>query len=299
MNASGADPHAPREGYAPVENAALYFREVGQGRPIIVLHGGPDFDHSYLLPDMDRMADSFRLIYYDQRGRGKSGENVRAEDVSLQSDVEDLECLRRHLQAESVAVLGHSWGCVLALEYAIRHPSHVSHLILLNAAPASHGDYMLLRQERRRRAAADVEELRLRSSEAKYREGDPDTVAAYYRVHFRATLRQADQLERVIASLRASFTRSGILKARAIEARLMNDTWLSSGYDLLPQLEQLDIPTLVIHGDDDLIPVDCAAHIAWAMPKARFVVLKGCGHFSYLERPDEVRREITGFFHDR
>ncbi len=61
---------APREGYIAVENAKLHYREIGQGQPIIILHGGPDFDHSYLLPDMDRLADPFRLIYYDQRGRG-------------------------------------------------------------------------------------------------------------------------------------------------------------------------------------------------------------------------------------
>jgi len=62
-----------------------------RGALIVVLHGGPDFDHTYLLPDMDRLADSFRLIYYDQRGRGKSGDGVRAEDVTLASGIEDLD----------------------------------------------------------------------------------------------------------------------------------------------------------------------------------------------------------------
>jgi proline iminopeptidase len=57
---------SPRDGYIPVGNAALYYREAGEGQPVLVLHGGPDFDHTYLLPDMDRLSDSFRLIYYDQ-----------------------------------------------------------------------------------------------------------------------------------------------------------------------------------------------------------------------------------------
>lgn len=65
MCAHRSDQPVAREGYAPVENAALFYREVGQGQPIIVIHGGPDFDHIYLLPDMDRLADSYRLIYYD------------------------------------------------------------------------------------------------------------------------------------------------------------------------------------------------------------------------------------------
>ena len=141
------DPFVPREGYVPAENAELFYREVGRGRPIILVHGGPDFDHTYLLPDMDRLSDSYRLIYYDQRGRGKSGRDVRPDDVSIRTEIEDLEGLRKYLRLDSVAVLGHSWGGVLALEYAIRHPDRVSHMILMNTAAASHDDYMLLRQE--------------------------------------------------------------------------------------------------------------------------------------------------------
>jgi proline iminopeptidase len=184
------------------------------------------------------------------------------------------------------------------MEYALRHTDRVSHLVLMNTAPASHDDYLLLRQDRLQRAAADVEELKARSSDARYQEGDPDTVAAYYRVHFRSTLRQPEQLDSVIQRLRASYTKEGILKAREIEDRLMDETWLSSEYNLLPGLEQLRIPTLVLHGAYDLVPLECAAHIAQAIPGASLVVLKDCGHFAYLERPDEVRQEIVNFVRD-
>jgi proline iminopeptidase len=73
---------------------------------------------------------------------------------------------------------------------------------------------------------------------------------------------------------------------------------LSSEYDLLPKLARLSIPTLVIHGDYDFVPVECAAHISQAIPGARFALLKDCGHFSYLERPDEVREALADFFHN-
>src|SRR5216683_2387884 len=134
-------PAAARESRIPVAKASLYSREIGQGQPVIVLHGGPDFDHRYLLPEMDRLADSLRLIYYDQRGRGRSGDRVRPEDVTLESEMGDLDTVRRHFGLGSVAILGHSWGTVLALEYAIRHPDRVSHLILMNPAPASNDDF--------------------------------------------------------------------------------------------------------------------------------------------------------------
>ena len=286
----------PRESRIPVGNAALFCREVGDGLPIIVLHGGPDFDHRYLLPDLDRLADSFRLIYYDQRGRGRSAENVRPEEVSIRSDVEDLERLRKHLRLDSVAILGHSWGGLLALEYAIRHAHNLSHLVLLSPAPASRDDYHRWRQERRTHAAADVAELETLRSGAQYQAGDPDAVADYYRVHFRSTLRQAKHLDQVIHSLRSSFTREGILEARAVEDQLMQETWLAHEYDLLPELEPIRIPTLIIHGEHDLIPAACAERIAHAIPTARFVLLKDCGHFSYLERPEQVHQEVCDFF---
>jgi proline iminopeptidase len=286
----------PREGYIPVENAELYYREVGQGQPIIVLHGGPDFDHTYLLPDLDRLSDSFRLIYYDQRGRGKSARDVQPDDVSMESEIEDLESVRKYFQLDSVALLGHSWGNVLALEYAIRHSNRVSHLIIMNTAPVSHDDYLLLRKSRREKTPADIEELKTRSKDAGYQEGDPDIVADYYRVHFRATVQHPEHLAQIIRTLRSSFTKEGILKARAIENRLYNETWYVDEYNLIPKLEALDIPTLVIHGDYDFVPVECAAHIADAIPGARLVVLKDTGHFSYIESPAEVCNEIVKLF---
>jgi proline iminopeptidase len=135
----------PSESHIPVGNASLHARVIGRGQPVIVLHGGPDFDHGYLLPDLDRLKDGFRLIYYDQRGRGRSADRVRPTDVTLASDVEDVDKVRRHFRLDAPALLGHSWGAVLALEYALRHPTHVSHLIVMNPAPASTSDFALLR----------------------------------------------------------------------------------------------------------------------------------------------------------
>jgi proline iminopeptidase len=294
-----SDQPAARDGYIPVDRAELYFRDVGEGQAIVVLHGGPDFDVSYLLPDMDRLSDAFRLIYYDQRGRGRSAAHVQPADVSIQSDVDDLERVRAFFGLETLAILGHSWGGLLAMEYATRYPARVSQLILLNTAFVSHDDFLLFREERQRRATADLERATALKSTTLYQEGDPDTVAAYYRIHFSTALGRPGHLDKVIERLRAGFTNEGILKARAIEERLMHETWWSNDYDLLPALRRLSVPTLVIHGDADLIPVASAANVAAAIPGAHLVVLRECGHFSYLERPDDVRREIDRFMQGR
>lgn len=76
----------------------------------------------------------------------------------------------------------------------------------------------------------------------------------------------------------------------------MRDTWQLASYDLLPKLRSLRIPTLVIAGDHDFIPVEVAEHIARAIPGAQMVTIRDCGHFAYLERAGEVRSAIDAFF---
>ncbi len=286
----------PREGYAPVEGAALYYRDIGQGQPIIILHGGPSFDHNYLLPDMDRLADVFRLIYYDQRGRGKSAWNIQPAAVSLRSEMDDLEALRTHLRLEQAALLGHSWGGLLALEYALRHPERVSQLILLNTAPVSYEDFQLFERHLNTREPADAERMRALESSPAFEEGDLETRAAYYRLYFQPTLRPPELLDRLSAYLQVGWTNESVLIARATTGRLWEETAEMPGYNLLPQITRLRIPTLVLHGDYDFVPVACAAHIAEAIPGARLVVLPNCGHLSYLESPDVVRKALTAFF---
>jgi proline iminopeptidase len=297
VGASGAA-EGVSETRIPVGGASIYVRSVGQGQPLIVLHGGPDFDISYLLPDLDRLQDRFRLIYYDQSGRGRSAEGVRPQDVSLSSDLDDLERLRRHFGLERMVLLGHSWGAVLALEYALRHPERVSRLVLMNPAPPSANDVAVLRKSYREGLGADFERQRAIVEGAAYRAGDPEAVAARYRIHFEHALYRSEDYEKLMAAMKAAFIRqgsAGILEARAIEGRLMDDTWNVPGYDLTPRLRRLRIPTLVVTGDHDFIPVEVADHVARAIPGAKLLVIPNCGHFSYLEAPDEVHRALTAF----
>jgi proline iminopeptidase len=281
------------------DSTTLYIREIGNGQPVIVLHGGPDFDHSYLLPDLDRLKDSFRLIYYDQRGRGRSADKVRPEDVSLMSDLDDLDRVRQHFRLDSVVLLGHSWGAVLALEYALRRPTRVSHLILMNPAPISAADLTAFRKTYLEKIGADMDRQRAIVASAAYQAGDPEAVTARYRIHFKPALARPEDYEKLMATMQAAFKSQGgegIVKARKVEDRLMLDTWQIPGYDLRPKLRGLRIPTLVIAGDKDFFPLEVAAHIADALPDSTLVTTKDCGHFAFLECPGEVRKALRDFF---
>jgi proline iminopeptidase len=254
------------ESRVAVGDTSLYARVVGRGQPIIVLHGGPDFDTAYLLPELDQLSDRYRLIYYDQRGRGKSAEGVSPDEVTLASDLADLETIRAHFQVDAPVLLGHSWGAVLALEYALQNPSRVSRLILMNPAPVSARQLAVLRKSYVEQLGSEMERQREIMASAAYKAGDPETVAARYRIHFRHGLRR------------------------------YRDTWDVADYDLLPKLRSLRTPTLVIVGEQDFIPPEIAAQIAAALPRATLATIPNCGHFAYLECGTEVRTAIDTFF---
>jgi proline iminopeptidase len=245
LHVAGAQ-HASESRIAVGSGVSLYVRTIGKGQPVIVLHGGPDFDHAYLLPDLDRLADTVRLIYYDQRGRGLSAEGVQPEDVTLVSEVEDLDVVREHFGQDKAVLLGHSWGAVLALEYALRHPSHVSRLVLMNPAPASTSDVVLLRNAYLEKLGAAMAEQRAIVAGEAYQSGDPEAVAARYRIHFTPALVRREHYEQLMATMKTQFIKQGkegIVKARAVEDQLMRDSWQLPDYDLLPKLRSLHVPT--------------------------------------------------------
>ena len=297
---SASDQPQIADGYISINGHELYVREVGAGHPLVLLHGGPDFNHNYLLPEMDHLADACRLIYYDQRGRGRSAAGVRPEDVSIESEMADLDHLRRYVRRPSVAVLGHSWGALLAMEYATRHPDNVSHLILMNTAPASGHEVERFRQMlRMSRPPGDVEMMRAISASERYQAGDLEAEADYYRIHFRVTVPRPENLELIVGRLRSDFTPSTVRTARAIEERLYEQTWTTADYDLIPRLQNLRVPALVLHGEQDFVPVGMAARIADAIPGAELAVLRGCGHFLFLEDPQQVHDHITALIDGR
>lgn len=186
-----------------------------------------------------------------------------------------------------MTLLGHSWGTVLALEYALRYPQYVSRMILMNPAPALADDFQEFRKARIASLGSDADKLNAIKAGLGYQKGDPEAVAAYYLILFQKGFARPENLDKLVASLQASSTQEAILKARA-ETRLVEDSCRQPTWNLLPELKGLKIPTLVIYGDGDFIPVATAQHVTQALPNARMVNLKDCGHFCYMA----VRQQI-------
>ena len=116
-----------------VHQTHLFYIRSGTGVPCLVMHGGLGLDHTYLR-GLDIVSDVLHLVYYDHRHNGRSG-RPPLESVTHAQLADDAEGLRQYCGFGKVAVLGHSYGGFIALEYALRYPDSVSHLILLDTAP--------------------------------------------------------------------------------------------------------------------------------------------------------------------
>jgi proline iminopeptidase len=124
-------------GLLPVNGTELYYRILGEGEPILVLHGGPGMSHDYLLPQMSQLAENYQLIFFDQRSCGRSALNPDSVNLSMDQLVEDIDFLREHFDIEKVNLMGHSWGGLLAMWYARQYPENMNKLLLINSVGAN------------------------------------------------------------------------------------------------------------------------------------------------------------------
>ena len=245
----------PRTTFVPAGESRLFVRDLGSGHPVIVLHGGPDFDHSYLVPELDGLAEQNRLVFYDQRGRGRSWSGEGPDSVTIDSEVEDLDRVRAWTGSTTVALLGHSWGGLLAMEYAIRHPERVSHLILEDASGM----------------AWDVSHVPLFPK-------DRDEALRLLRMVHGPNMPIADWI--VDAVLNAK----DLPQKRVLEAGLFE--WLVD-----TRLPKLTMPVTLIWGaNDGLLPLAYAHALQSRIAHATLHVIADAAHIPHRQAPDEFLR---------
>jgi proline iminopeptidase len=272
----------PEERHRTIRGVRLFERRVGSGPPAVVLHGGPGAHHDYLLSGFDALVDGRSLIYYDQRGGGRSAVE-RDVPVGWQEQVADLEALREAWQLDRLVLVGYSWGALLALLYATEHADRVERLALVSPAPA----HRAARAEFEQRLATRNAEPAILAERQQMRDAglataDPER---YKRRSF----------ELSVAGYFHDPARAADLTPFRVTGRTQQEVWESLGeYDLRPALANLSLPAIVLHGESDPIPVESAEETA-ALLGAACHRLAACGHVPYVEAPAEFRRLLNEF----
>jgi proline iminopeptidase len=283
---------APQGFMAVGGGVRLFYRLLGEGRDtVVVVHGGPGFTMDYFVDDLAPMAERHTLLFYDQRGTGRSSLVADSAGLDAQRFVDDLEALRAHLGLERLTILGHSWGAAVAVLYALRFPDHVGQLIIVAGVPTT-----------KRQLLADFERLEARRDSVTNRQmrqwmaariadpGDAEACHAYYTLWFRPFFADSSDLSRT----KGDFCAGSPESLRAKIAGVDRFTFASLGdWDWRPALRAVTARALIVRGTADVL----TGEQDWvaSLPNARLLLLERVGHFPYLEAPDRFYPAIDAF----
>jgi proline iminopeptidase len=275
-----------REGYVDAGGGVrLFFRMVGTGGDtVVIIHGGPGFTMDYFLDDLAPLADDRTLVFYDQRGTGRSTLVRDSAALDGQRFAEDLDAIRSHFAWESLTILGHSWGAGVAALYAARYPERVRRLLIVGGLPLQ--QHQLTEAFRKMAAERDTMTGRQMQERVAVWRADPGNASAcraYYVLWFTPFFSDPAAMARS----RGDFCAGTPESLRNKMAYVDRFTSASLGeWDWRPALRQVTAPTLVIHGTLDPLPLEGARGWVSTLPNSRLLLLEGVGHFPYLEVPE-------------
>jgi proline iminopeptidase len=261
-----------------IRDVSLFVKVMGHGDPLVLMHGGPGLDHT-TLSSLEPLADQFTLIFYDHRANGRS--TGAAESMTWENLTADADALRESLGFDQWAVLGHSFGGQVALEYALRYPDSVSQLLLLDTC----GEARWYEENapeilgKRGYSAATVEAARrfyngdLRADEVR------PIVMKFLRAYF-YRLRLRDVPQALISGFR--------MKMRP-ETHVFAFGTLLKKWSVMDRLGDIELPTLVLSGRVDfLFPPEHQAILVDRLPNAQLEIIERAGHNAHAERAADV-----------
>jgi proline-specific peptidase len=246
---------------------------------IVVVHGGPGFDHTPFKAHYASLTEIAQLVFYDHRGNGRS-DRGSPEQWTLDQWADDLRTLCDVLGIERPIVFGTSFGGFVALNYALRHPDHPAKLILTSTAARIHLDRALVMFERL--GGAEVREM----AERCFSEPTAENLEEYLRVcgpHYTQKARPPEILARV--------TRRPDVSEHFFRGELLT-------FDLTHELEKIQCPVLLLSGElDPIVTIEDAEELAASLPaeRLRFKRFPGAGHMLAIEEPEVVLKAIRDF----
>jgi pimeloyl-ACP methyl ester carboxylesterase len=261
-------------GYADVNGARIYYEVAGEGRPLVLLHGGL-VDSGLWDPQFPVFAERYRTIRYDLRGYGRS-----SDAVAPYSHVEDLAALLRHLRIERAHVLGLSMSGTTAIDFTLAYPATVTALVHVGGGVSGYQPENV----------TEVEERMITAEEAAWERGDiAEAVDVTVRLWTDGPGRTPDQVDPAVRE-----------RVREMTMRIYGRGEGTPGTPLDPpavsRLGEIRAPTLVVHGDKDLAEIaEVADVVVRGIPGARKAVIPDAAHHPNLEKPEEFNRIVLEF----
>ncbi|HXT14710.1 MAG TPA: alpha/beta hydrolase [Gemmatimonadaceae bacterium] len=257
---------------------------VDGARPLVCINGGMVYDHSMLWPALSPLAAGRQLVLYDLRGRGASSAPANPAESTIEDDAADVGALRRALGIRSWDVLGHSWGGGIAMLATAGDLAGVRKLVLVDAVGPTSEWMIPLRENVLRRLEGPQRDAVAAIPEAALGDPDPELHSTYARAVYPAWFADAEMASRFAPPSATSETGAAVL------ARLRRD-----GYDWRPIIRGITTPTLILHGDDDALPLAVSRANSYIIENARHELVPTSGHMPFWESPSRFFSLVESF----
>jgi proline iminopeptidase len=262
------------------DGVSLFVHEVGEGFPVIVVHGGPGLDHTHMSPWLDSLGDELRLLYVDERGQGRS-DRVDPATLSLDAFASDVDLLAAALGLDAFALLGHSFGAIIATRHAIERGTAAGYVI---SGGGDSSQAML----------ADVEA----SLEAMGETGE--AIADSWQQE--KTVETEEELKQLLdaqmpfhfhGEVPAGFSNEMVGSPEVLR-HFANQGY--GDFDFVPELGRISKPTLVIVGEHDRTTTPRAARaLHEGIAGSELAVVPEAGHMSFVEQPEAYIGPVRQF----
>lgn len=284
------------EGYVLLEEGLrLHYRTVGTGTDTVVIPAAAG-----LAADLESLAQGRRLIFYDQRGRGQSDADPNESNIWSDYEVNDLEAIRQHFGLEQMSIIGWSYMGGMSALYAADYPERVNRLVLMCAIPprseTPYNDPEAVAKKAEKRIDPDGAKRLKEMEETGLNTSDPETYCReFLKVNMPRQMGRPEALTRMRSDPCAFPNEWLHNKAEHTRKHVPVE---SRKWDWRQRVTSVQASTLVIHGEEDLIPMESSREWASVLSHARLLVIPGSGHFPHLEAPkvyfSAVERFLSG-----
>jgi len=292
------------EGFVEANHVMIYYKAIGHGDPLMIVHGGPGASHDYFLPYLLPLIKANRLIFIDERGSGRSQKLEDPKGYTVENMVEDVETVRQSLGLGKISILGHSFGGVLAQAYALKYQENLTHLILCSTFQSTSKMNRVLEKIKEKMEP----ELRARIDKME-KEGLYGHGRDYEKNRYTTDYMVAAWGEGYFPYLFANHPDANYdpIGNGIMSWDLYREMWGSHGeyvidgnlssVEYTDKLTTIKIPTLITVGDND----ECAPSLSQEMQSkiagSKLVIFPKSGHMTFVDQPELFISTINEFLH--
>lgn len=291
------------EGFVDADGVLIYYKIIGRGDPLMIVHGGPGASHDYLLPYLLPLARSNRLVFIDERGSGRSEKLEDARQYTVENMVEDVEHVRRALGLGKVNLLGHSYGGVLAQAYAFKYQQHLTHLILGGTFYSTSEMNKVLANEKHNMAPEALQRLEVLEQAGLFGKGKDWETGRYPEDY--AKLAWGDGYFPYLYQHRPDPNYDPISGNTTTSWDLYREMWGSHGEFIIDgnlksveyadKLPGIHVPTLLICGDHDESDPSLSRFMHEKIAGSKLVVVPQSGHMAFVDQPKMYIKAVNEF----